>query len=99
MTNKQKTQVSLLRAFLGYFGVDAFVMKKIPQAITRLVLGIVLVGVVVLLAVLSFTQGGTGLILATIALAVFLAVRIFLYFLGGLLMLKKSEEEIVEMYK
>ena len=42
MTKKQKTLVSLLRAFVGYYGVDAFVMKKTGKAITTLVIGVVL---------------------------------------------------------
>lgn len=99
MTKNEKLKVSLFRAFLGFFGVDAFIMKKLPQAITRLVWGVALITVVAVLAVLSILQGGTGLILTTVAIGILVLVRVFLYFLGGLLMLNKPEEEIEEMYK
>lgn len=99
MTKKQKLQVSLIRTFLGFFGVDAFMMKKIAQAITRLVWGVVLLVGIILLVVFSIVKGGTALILITLAFGILVAVRFFLYFLGGLLMLKKTEEEVEEMYK
>lgn len=99
MTKKQKLQVSLFRAFLGFFGVDAFMMKKLPQAITRLAWGVVLLVAMALLVVFSIVKGGTALILCTLAFGVFFVVRFVLYLVGGLLMLKKTEEEVEEMYK
>ena len=99
MTKEQKKKVSLLRTFLGYFGVDAFVMKKIGQAVTRLVMGIVLILLVALFGVLSILVGGTGFIITTVVLSLIVVVREFLYFLGGLLMLNKPEEEVEDLYK
>lgn len=99
MTRKQKLLVSLLRAFCGYYGVDAFVMKKIAQGVTRLVIGVVLEVLSIVLTVLALTVGGTGLILTNVVVSIFICLRAFLYLLGGLLMLKKPEEEILEMYK
>lgn len=100
MTKDKKLKVSLFRAFLGYFGVDAFVMGKLGQAITRLVMGVVLIGLVALLVVLSIINvEQTGFILGVIAVAAVVVIRLFLYFLGGMLMLKKSEEDVIEMYK
>ena len=99
MTKKQKTLVSLLRAFVGYYGVDAFVMKKTGKAITTLVIGVVLEILSIVLTILAAVVGGSGLILTSLVVSIVICVRAFLYLLGGLLMLNKPEEEILEMYK
>jgi TM2 domain-containing membrane protein YozV len=99
MTKEQKKKVSLLRTFLGYFGVDAFVMGKIGQAVTRLVMGIILLSVEVLFIVLAIVLTKSVFTILAIVVGVVLVLRLFLYFLGGLLMLNKPEEEVEDLYK
>lgn len=99
MQKNKKLLVSLMRAFLGCFGVDSFIMKKYTEGALRIAWQIVLFVVFGVLLGSFIVNGGVGLLIATIVVAVLMVVRVLMYFIGGLLMLKSPEEEIVETYK
>ena len=98
MTKNKKTLVCLIRAFFGDFGIDNFIMKKIPTAICSLVWCLVLIAILALTVVLAISAKGM-MIFVPILVGVFMIVRKLLFFITGLVMLKRPEEEIVKTYE
>ena len=99
MTKNKQVLVSLMRAFFGDLGVDSFLMKKVTEGVCRAAWFVVLCIASVACLVLFFTNGGVGLLIIKILSIVLLVVRTLLYFIGGLLMLKSSQEEFEDTYK
>lgn len=99
MTKNKKLLISLMRAFLGDLGVDSFIMKKYTEGALRIVWCIVLFAVFGVLLGMFIANGAVGMLIATIVVAVLIVVRKLMYFIGGLLMLKSPEEDILETYK
>ena len=100
MSNGKKVLVALMRAFFGVFGVDCFIMKNVGVAVGRIV-------VTVALCVLPFIAGLFNFIpsigeivywVCIILIAGYALVREVALFVGGLLMLRKTPEEVAAKY-
>lgn len=99
MTKNKKLLVCLMRAFLGFYGVDAFIMKKIPQGVVTAVIGVILPSFAGGLLGAALATGNSALVITGSVLILVVVARFLLYLIGGLLMLRKLPEEVEAMYK
>lgn len=100
MSNGKKIAVALTRAFVGHLGVDCFIMGKVGSGIWAIITTIILAVLPFPLMLLNIIPGiGTiifGICEAIIAIAIF--ARLLGFFIGGLLLLGKTPEEVEARY-
>ena len=97
MTKEKQKLICLMRAFFAELGIDSFLTKKIPTAIGRIVWTIVLIAA----TVVSFlmTSNNPNIIFGAIALCILMLIRKILFFVSGLLLIKKDSEEFLKLYE
>ena len=84
--------VPLMRAFLGIFGVDCFILKDTKRGVKRIV-GTVLTYMFIFFFSISIIK----IHYAYIALLI-LFIRFLYYLITGLKLLKKGKEKVLEYY-
>lgn len=100
MSKGKKIAVALTRALLGQVGVDCFIMGKPGIGVGRIILSL---GLSILIYLTSFLKlipsfGGILYWVFFLVLSLVAFLRCLALFVSGLLMLKKTPEEVEQKY-